>query len=114
GLHAYHIPAVGDLHAHDDRAFRSRGAPVTLRRTLPVPSLGAGYQPDRLRARAQNRHEGCRHPTISSAAGVGPSVAKNRETCASNRYVEPRTSVPPSTGVTPMTISSPPCPRKVT
>src|SRR5690348_378979 len=40
-------------------------------------------------------------------------VEKKRASCMSKRYVEPVTRVPPSAGETPMTISSPPWPRKL-
>src|SRR6185437_3284301 len=95
-LDANRVPDLGDLDAQRER------------RSARCANVNG------LLARAQRRHERERHSTMSSTMGAGSSVVKKREICASYRYVDARTRVPSSTRATPTTISSPPCPRKVT
>src|SRR5215212_10232702 len=89
------VPHFHQLHTHGD-------ARLTI-----------GAEPENARSGADLRYEGHGH---DAACATGGSVAKNRATCWSKRYVEPVTRVPaPSlAGTAPMKISSPPCPRRLT
>src|SRR6185437_3941142 len=114
-LDANRVPDLGDLDAQRERrSARCANVNGLLARAQRERRSARCANVNGLLARAQRRHERERHSTMSSTMGAGSSVVKKREICASYRYVDARTRVPASTGVTPTTISSPPCPRKVT